>query len=132
MSTRHRDFDAARAEMAREPLTFKFNDVTFTVGAVGAGALLDLIASMEGTEVETVAAFGRFVLGVVVEEQRDQFREALNAMSFNELDTLARWVIEESIGRPLPTGSPSEPSASEPSEPLPTASLNPVGETPSG
>ena len=56
---RHRDFDAARAEHAQEPLTFRLGGEDFTTsGDLPAGALLDLGAAAAGDD--DAATFGAF------------------------------------------------------------------------
>lgn len=139
MSTRHREFASARAELAENPITFSLDEEVFTVeGVLQAGPLLDLITALPGgLDTDKMApadamvafkVFGEFIEGVVIEPDRERWRAAMRTTTLQTVMDILAWVIEESTGRPLVMSSGSEPSASEPSGPLRSVSLKPVGE----
>jgi hypothetical protein len=127
--SRHRDFDAARAENVREPLTFRLAGRDFTIERVPAGPLLDLASNSDLRDTDALAAFGRFLIALVVPEQRDAMREALDDTDLPMLLELVRWVVEEATGSPLsePSVSPDGPSST--GETPRVVSLSPVKET---
>lgn len=99
--SRHRDFDAARAENVGDPLTFRLAGRDFTVTRLPAGPLLDLAndADLEGAA--AFAAFSKFLLKIVADEHEDEMRAALNESDLMVVFDVVRWVIEESTARPL-------------------------------
>lgn len=129
--SRHKDFDAARAENVGEPLTFRLAGRDFTIERVPVGPLLDLAAQSDLSGAEAMAAFARFLVTLVVEEQRDEMRAALDDTDLETVFGIAQWVIEEVTARPLgqSSGSPSLRSVDGPASKLAAAS---AGWTPSG
>lgn len=124
--SRHRDFDAARAESKLEPLTFRLVGHDFTIDRVPAGPLLDLAAQSDATDAAAMAAFARFLKALVREDQRDALAVALDDTALETVLDLVRWVIEEATGRPLDMPQPSLRDASEAGQPSRVVSLNPV------
>lgn len=118
--SRYRDFDAARAEHAAEPLTFRLAGRDFTtLPVIPAAVLLDL-AAHSGQEVngEAFHLFGECIRSLVVPEQRDAMNEALHEIGVDEMFAVVHWVMEELTGRPLDSAASSPDSPSKPGEPL--------------
>lgn len=126
--SRHRDFDAARAEVQSEPLTFRLAGRDFTIERVPAGPLLDLAAHAGDTDAAAMAAFSRFLHALVIPSQRDDLVAALADVDLSTLFELVQWVIEEQTGRPLASPSPLPLDASQGGEPSRVVSLSAVGE----
>ncbi len=128
--SRHRDFDAARAEHAGEALTFRLAGRDFTtVPQIPAGVLLDL-ASYEDRPLDGFAfqLFGRFLRSIVVPEQQGAMREAMDEVGLDVVFDIVNWVIGEVTARPLPNASPSDGSPSPTGEPLRVAWSSPAEE----
>ena len=113
---RHRDFDAARAEQAGEPLTFLLDGYTFACPPqMPAGPLLDLAAlADESDQAKMLGAFARFLRALVVPADRGRLDEALSIVTIDVIVDVARWLIEEQTGRPLGLLSASDGSSSPP------------------
>lgn len=130
MGTRHRDFDAARAEHVGEPLTFTLNGTLFTcVADVPSGPLLDMAANADLADAAAFSAFGEFLRSIVVPDQADDFNAALRTVGLATLLELVSWVVGEITGRPLSVPSSSPASASSDGGSSRVVSLSPVGET---
>lgn len=115
---RFRDFDAARAEHTGEPLRFRLAGREFeTLPFLPAGALLDLAAQQGRMGAQGFAAFGEFLRAAVVEDQRDDLREAMNRVDFPTVREVVSWILEESTARPLSSASDSPQSVSWSSPP---------------
>lgn len=125
--SRHRDFDAARAEHQSEPLTFRLAGHDFeTVPVIPAGPILDLAANADKMDADAMVAFARFLYSIVRADQVDAFTHALDTVDLGTVLELVAWVIEETTGRPLGRHSslPVEPSTG--GEPSRRVSLTPV------
>lgn len=108
-----RNFAAASAEVASEPITFTVGDSrTFTVPRpVPALPMLELAAaSNEDTPDKVAAAFGGYIFGVLPADQHADFRKACAdaRMDMDGLLELVQWIIEEATGRPTQPPSSSE------------------------
>lgn len=128
--SRHRDFDAARAERALEPLTFTLGGQQFTtVPEIPVGPLLDLASKAGDTDAAALAAFGAFMRAIVAPGDRDRFEAVLAATGIATMLELVAWVIEETTGGPLPGASSSPEAPSADGEPSRVVSLSPAPET---
>lgn len=135
----HRDFRAALREAEGEPVTFTVGDGNgfceeFTVPTpLSAMPLLALAASDAKTEIEVMAAFGRFIFSFLDPADHERFRQACTRARFDEADLLdiTKWLIGEATGRPTkrPSGSPERSSTTGP--PSPTGSDETSEPTPS-
>lgn len=109
---RYRDFDAARAEQHREPLTFRLGGEEFTItGALPAGVLLDIAAAQTSNDQE--AMFGAIVGmwdQLVAPVDQERFAQAIRRVDMETMLALVEWVVEETTGRPFgsPSSSPEE------------------------
>lgn len=105
--SRFRDFDAARAERASEPLEFKLGGELFTAsGDMPAGLLLDAAASMHDPNAQG-DVFQALFNGIVAEEDHERFAAAVRRVDMQTVVDLVEWIMEEVTGRPLPSASPS-------------------------
>lgn len=111
--SRHRDFDAARAEA--DPLTFTLGGEQFTARAtMPAGVLLDIAnAHANGDELELLKLVGVFIEQIVPDEDHDRFVVAMRLTDQATVFDLVAWVIEETTGRPFgkPSSSPQSPAS---------------------
>lgn len=137
---RHRDFTAARAEHDAEPITFTLDDAGpfRCVDGIPAGLLLDLVGALPDGAVDAAGkpnadvsldafrAFSAFLIGIVVDDDREAFRAALAETTFDTIAEVAAWAMEEISGRPLSPASSSEPSRSRSGPPSRPVSLAPV------
>lgn len=125
---RYRDFDAARAEQHREPLTFRLGGEEFTIdGALPAGILLDIAAAQSSGNQE--AMFGAIVGmwdQLIPQPDQERFAQAIRKVDLETMLALVEWVVEETTGRPFgqPASSPVVPSQDGP--PSRVVSLSPV------
>ena len=123
---RFRDFDAALAETG-DPLSFRLGGTTFTcLPEIPAGPMLKLARHADSIDADALRLFGEFLLAVVIPEQRDEFEAALDRVGLPTLLSVVQWLIEEAIGRPLPSASSSEPPPLEDGLPLRVVSLEPI------
>ena len=122
--TRHRDFDAARAEHVGDPLTFRLAGRDFTIERIPAGPLLELSAQSDQEGAAAMAAFARFLGVLVVPDQRDELRNALDEVELQTVLEIVQWVVGEATARPLarPSSSPVVPSPDSPQSKLARAS----------
>lgn len=126
--TRFKDFDAARAEHAREPIEFKLGGEHFVArGEVPAGVVLDAVTA--GDDMQTqLALFATLFEAIVADLDAERFALAVRRVDVETVFELVAWIMEEVTGRPLPSASPSpvEPSGDGP--PSRVVSLSPVAE----
>lgn len=107
--SRHKDFDAARAESVGEPLTFRLAGYDFeTVGEIPAGPLLDMAASVtSGSDVTGLSALQAFFAAIIPEERAKDFNDAIRKVGLTTMLELIQWIVEETTGRPLTSASSS-------------------------
>jgi len=112
--SRFRDFDAARAEHARNPLDFKIGGESFTIDAtLPAGVLMDLgRAFMLGDDSASFGAYIALWEAVIPDEDEARFAQALRQVDLATMTELVAWIVEESTGRPLDSANDSPPSPS--------------------
>jgi hypothetical protein len=125
--SRFRDFDAARAEHVRKPLSFRIGGEDFTVdGSLSSGILLDLGKAMVlGDDTLMLQANIALWDEVVSEDDKERFATALRRTDMATMIDLVAWIVEESTGRPLGSQRVSWQSPSTNGEP----SSMPPGET---
>jgi hypothetical protein len=105
--SRYKDFDAARAERAGEPLTFKLGGEMFTgSGEIPAGLLLDASAALTN-EAAAAQAFQALFEGIVPEEDHERFATAVRRVDMQTVFELVTWIMEEISGRPFGNASSS-------------------------
>jgi hypothetical protein len=107
--SRFRDFDAARAERAREPIEFKLGGEMFSAtGDMPAGLLLDAAAGLGSDDPAAQGAvFAALFEGIVAPEDHERFGAAVRRVDIETVMELITWIMEEVTGRPLPMSSPS-------------------------
>lgn len=105
--SRHRDFDAARAENVGDPLTFRLAGRDFTIERVPAGPLLELAEVSELEGAAALKAFAHFLGVLVIPADRDELRNALDEVELSDVFTIVQWVVEEATARPLSRRSDS-------------------------
>ena len=124
--SRHRDFDAARAEHQGEPLPFRLAGREFTVARVPAAPMFDLAqATATGDSLATIAAFGVLLYKAVPEDQHAELRASLEEIELPTALEVVNWLIGESMNRPLgsaggssDTGSSNGAASSLAAEPI--------------
>lgn len=125
--SRFKDFDAARAEQHREPLTFRLGGEEFTItGVLPAGILLDIAAAQSSGNQE--AMFGA-VVGMwdqlVPPADQERFAAAIRRVDLETMLALVEWVVEETTGRPFGSSSSSPEVPSQDGPPSRVVSLSP-------
>lgn len=126
--SRHRDFDAARAEIEGPPLTFTLCGEEFRCRAkIPAGPILKLASQHDLQGLEAIDALGQFLYSIVVPDQADTLRKVIDEDVTVPLAVeIVAWVIEESTGRPLPMLSDLPLPASEDGPSSNLVSLSPA------
>lgn len=126
--SRFRDFDAARAEAQGDPLRFRLAGREFTIERVPAGPLLRLAAksNLQADTLAALDALGEFLVTLVVEDQRDAMRAAVDDADFPTLLNIVRWVTEEATAVPLDEPSDSAEPSSDDGETSRVVSLSPA------
>ena len=110
--SRHRDFDAARAETEGEPITFRLAGRDFTIPEIPALAFLEVAASLGGDGTSVVGSFSRFLFETVPVDQHDELRDALREVTPARAIAVVTWLIEEATAVPLEPPSGSVPTSS--------------------
>ena len=113
--TRFRDFDAARAEANREPLSFRLAGRDFTTHSyLPAGPLLDLAVNGDKEGVEAFQAYAEFLDAYIVE--RDALKAALREVEWPTVAAVVSWLVAEATAAPLGDASPSDESQPPPGD----------------
>lgn len=131
---RHKDFDAARAEHAGEPLTFTLGGREWhCVTDLPITPVLDVADVLDLDEMDPAAmrAITSLLTCVVVPDEREAFTETLRTegVGIRTLMEVISWAMEELSGRPLPSASPSPLVESPGGEPSRVVSLSQAPET---
>ena len=101
-----RDFDAARAEAAGEPVVFRVAGREWTVPRhVPGGAILDLVANADAgndtaAQARAAGALWRFLVACLG-DQAEEFRTLTATTPLGTLVELAMWLVEELTGVPF-------------------------------
>jgi hypothetical protein len=130
-----KDFDADVREAEGEPITFKLAGSTFTcVHPIPIGISMAMAGAMTKDELTQMNVVARSLKALIVEEQHDQWDQALmRVTSIEVLKDLVAWIVGEATNRPsvAPGGSPSDSSGATPNSTVfsvPTGT--PVGSVP--
>lgn len=113
--SRFRDFDAARAAAAGDPLTFKLGGELFTAsGELPAGVLLDLgRAVADDNTMVAIDLMQEFFESIVGADDEERFAKAMRRVGLETVTALVQWIVEESTGRPFVSASSSPRSSVE-------------------
>lgn len=108
--SRFRDFDAARAEFAKDPVAFQLGGYRFEcLPLLPADTLFAYLGSNGVGARDAHEAAVAFVVAQLADEADiDRFRKALGAADYTTAVALVEWMVEEYTGRPTqrPPGSP--------------------------
>lgn len=114
----HRDFDAERAERARdrEPDTFTLGGQTWQLrnGIAFGDVVAIALANQQGDEMAAISASRDLIINSVVPDQREEFAEVVDDLDMESVLDLTRWVVETISARPTspPSDSPGGRKAS--------------------
>lgn len=108
----HRDFDAERAERARdqEPITLRLGERDWTLrnGVPFGNVVAIALANKQGDEMSAITASRDLIVGAVVDAEVADFTEVVDRLDVDTVLDLTRWIVEMSSARPTtpPSASP--------------------------